>query len=232
VSTADLPDAPVGLRERQKRARRAALVDAAQLLVERDGLDAVTVEAICAEAGVSTRTFFNYFESKDDAVLGMEPLSLDPDVARTFAAGGPTGDIAHDLEVLARSFLVAPVMSRQRSAAARELARREPRLIIRHVAWLERYRTEVESLLRTRLGAPLETETEAEQVARAAADPEAGDATERYGDRDALVEMAGMTLMVLVRSAMQRWEAAGGDGDVVDHLAAAKADLRTLLGDL
>src|SRR3712207_6346148 len=102
---------PLGLRERQKRARRAALVDAAHLLVERDGLDAVTVEAICTEAGVSARTFFNYFESKDDAVLGMEPLALDPEVVETFAAGGPTGDIAADLEVLARSVLVAPVMT-------------------------------------------------------------------------------------------------------------------------
>ena len=223
MSTAYLPDAPVGLRERQKRARRAALVDAAQLLVERDGLDAVTVEAICAQAGVSTRTFFNYFESKDDAVLGMEPLSLDPEVARTFAGGGPTGDVAQDLEVLARSFLVAPVMSRQRSAAARELARREPRLIIRHVAWMERYRTQVESLLRTRLAGPL--------GAKAEPDGDARECTDRYDDQDALVEMAGMTLMVLVRSAMQRWEAAGGDGDVSEHLAAAKADLRTMVVD-
>ena len=111
---------PLGLRARQKQARRAALVDAAQLLVGRHGLDAVTVEAICAEAGVSARTFFNYFETKDDAVLGMEPLSLDTAVGEAFAEGGPTGVLATDLQALARSILVAPVMSRQRLAAADE----------------------------------------------------------------------------------------------------------------
>ncbi len=37
-----------GLRERKKRARRAALIDAAQNLVAEHGLDAVTVEMISA----------------------------------------------------------------------------------------------------------------------------------------------------------------------------------------
>jgi AcrR family transcriptional regulator len=202
---------PLGLRARQKQARRAALIDAAQLLVGRDGLDGVTVEAICAEAGVSARTFFNYFESKDDAVLGMEPLSLDTEVGEAFAGGGPTGALSTDLVALARSFLVAPVMRRQRLAAAEELARREPRLIVRHLAWMEQYRNQVGTLLRRRL---------------------AGDATARTdGEQDALVELAGMTLMILLRSAMHRWEAAGGEGDVGDHLDAARSDLRMLLAD-
>lgn len=203
---------PLGLRARQKQARRAALVDSARLLVGRRGLDGVTVEAICAEAGVSARTFFNCFETKDDAVLGMEPLSLDTEMGEAFADGGPTGILAADLQALARSFLVAPVMSRQRLAAAQDLARREPRLFVRHLAWMERYRTQVDALLRRRL---------------------AGDAeTTRPGDsQDALVELVGMTLMVLLRSAMHRWEAAGGHGDVRDHLDAVRADLRMLLAD-
>ena len=57
------------------------------------GLDAVSIDAICAKAGVSPRTFFNYFETKDDAVLGIGPWSLDPVVVDTFAAGGPTGNL-------------------------------------------------------------------------------------------------------------------------------------------
>jgi AcrR family transcriptional regulator len=210
MSTEVAPE-PVGLRERKKRARRMALIDAAHHLVERDGLDGVTVDAICAEAGVSPRTFFNYFESKDDAVLGMEPLSLDPEVGAAFAGGGPTGDLVADLEVLARSVLVAPVMTRRRMAAAAELARREPRLIARHMAWMERYRTEVDELLRRRLrGRPGTV---------APGDPE-----------DALVELAGMTLMVMVRSAMTRWEAAGAHGEVADHLDAVRTELRMLVG--
>ena len=85
-----------GLRERKKRARRAALIDAAQQLVAAHGLDAVTVEMISAEAGVSARTFFNYFETKDDAVLGAEEFSLSDDDIRTFVDGGPTGRLLSD----------------------------------------------------------------------------------------------------------------------------------------
>src|SRR5690606_14679136 len=86
-----------GLRERKKRARRAALIDAAQRLVAKNGLDAVTVELISAEAGVSPRTFFNYFESKDDAVLAAEDSGLSEPVVRTFVEGGPTGRLLSDL---------------------------------------------------------------------------------------------------------------------------------------
>ncbi len=208
---------PQGLRARQKQARRAALIDAAQLLVGRDGLDAVTVEDICAEAGVSARTFFNYFETKDDAVLGMEPLSLDTAVGEAFASGGPTGDISEDLLALARSVLVAPVMSRERMAAADELARREPRLVSRHLVWMERYRTQVDALLRRRIAEPVE-------------DAPAADTPPVDHAPDVLVELAGMTLMIVVRSAVHRWESAGAVGEAADHVDAVRADLRMLLG--
>ena len=59
----------VGLRERKKRATRAALSAAAlQLSVER-GVDAVTIDDITARVDVSPRTFFNYFSCKEEAVL-------------------------------------------------------------------------------------------------------------------------------------------------------------------
>ncbi len=45
-------------------------------LVREGGLSAATVEAITDRAGVSRRTFFNYFASKEDAVLGTTPPSV------------------------------------------------------------------------------------------------------------------------------------------------------------
>lgn len=61
-----------GLRERKKRATRAALTEAAVRLAAEHGAEKVTVEAISAAAGVSVRTFFNYFDTRDDAFVVID----------------------------------------------------------------------------------------------------------------------------------------------------------------
>lgn len=63
--------APAGLREAKKARTRAGLARAALQLVAEEGLHATTVEAIAARADVSPRTFFNYFDSKDEAVVHL-----------------------------------------------------------------------------------------------------------------------------------------------------------------
>ncbi|MFI2711720.1 TetR family transcriptional regulator [Micromonospora sp. NPDC018662] len=57
-----------GLRERKKAATRAALSWAAIRLTVARGYDAVLVEDIAQAAGVSPRTFNNYFASKAEAI--------------------------------------------------------------------------------------------------------------------------------------------------------------------
>lgn len=68
--------APASRRERKKRATREALHEAALRLTEQMGLAGVTIEAITDQADVAQRTFFNYYSSKEDAVLGYDPLRL------------------------------------------------------------------------------------------------------------------------------------------------------------
>ena len=62
---------PIGLRERKKQETREALASAALHLAVERGPDGVTVDEISAAANVSPRTFFNYFSSKDEAILAV-----------------------------------------------------------------------------------------------------------------------------------------------------------------
>lgn len=59
-----------GLRERKKQETRIALSWAAIRLTVERGFDNVRVEDIAAEAGVSLRTFRNYFSNKAEAIAG------------------------------------------------------------------------------------------------------------------------------------------------------------------
>jgi AcrR family transcriptional regulator len=64
--------APPGRRDRKKAETREALRWAALQLALEHGYEQLTVEAITEAADVSLRTFFNYFSSKDDALLGPD----------------------------------------------------------------------------------------------------------------------------------------------------------------
>ena len=65
------------LREHKKRQTRNALADAAFDIVRTQGAERLTAEAIADRAGVSRRTFFNYFPSVDAAVAQSVEQLLD-----------------------------------------------------------------------------------------------------------------------------------------------------------
>jgi len=58
-----------GLRERNKARTRDEIVDAALTLFESRGYNATTCEDIAAAAGIAVRTFFRYFDAKDDVLV-------------------------------------------------------------------------------------------------------------------------------------------------------------------
>ncbi|MFW9031587.1 TetR/AcrR family transcriptional regulator [Corynebacterium striatum] len=84
----------MSLREQKRLETRLRIEDAATSLVDKRGFSATTIEEICEHAGISRRTFFNYFDSKDSAVLGS-PSEMFSDNQRTYFLKTSTEDLLH-----------------------------------------------------------------------------------------------------------------------------------------
>jgi AcrR family transcriptional regulator len=89
----------VSLRERKRERTRQALVDAALELFERNGYEATTVAEIAATAEVGTRTFFNYFPTKEDLLFPEHDVR----VRATVAAIADRGQDETPAEILLRA---------------------------------------------------------------------------------------------------------------------------------
>lgn len=64
-----------GARDRKRRETRERIAGTALRLFLADGYDTTTLDVITAEAGISRRTFFSYFDSKDDIVMFWQEAS-------------------------------------------------------------------------------------------------------------------------------------------------------------
>lgn len=65
------------LRDRKKQRTRQALISAATRLYRAKGFDGMTVADIAREADVAPRTFFGYFQTKEDVFLGPGDIRLE-----------------------------------------------------------------------------------------------------------------------------------------------------------
>jgi AcrR family transcriptional regulator len=123
-----MPIAPLGLRERKKVRTRAALQRHALQLFTEKGYRDTTIEQIAEAAEVSPSTFFRYFATKEDIVLGdyfdarvigffrEAPAEMSPVQAMKYAMQQMTESMSPDeleLEVK-RNQLIATVPELQR----------------------------------------------------------------------------------------------------------------------
>lgn len=143
------PAPEMGLRDRKRVETRHRIAEAARSLALEQEIDHTTIEQIAARAEVSPRTFFNYFESKEDAVLGHTELDLSPEVLDEHlraVAGEPAAEAVVHL-----AFLVfGPSFGDERERTDRkELIVRFPQLMRRQVARMTTVSEAMTSAVRT-----------------------------------------------------------------------------------
>lgn len=85
-----------GLRQRKKETTRRLIERTLLEQVRERGYEAVTVEDVCAQCDISKKTFFNYFESKEAAIMGrrgnvLEGEALCEALERALSDAGASG---------------------------------------------------------------------------------------------------------------------------------------------
>ncbi|MFE9320545.1 TetR/AcrR family transcriptional regulator [Nocardia sp. NPDC052278] len=149
---------PIGLREQKKRQTELDLCLAARRLAVERGLDATTVEDIARAVGVSPRTFFNYYETKMDAVVGPVGEIGTPELREQFIAGGPSGVLMDDLTWLFVHGFESETEVREGIALVTEIIKTEPRVLAAFVASGARLQSVMTDLLSARLGSAVSPE--------------------------------------------------------------------------
>lgn len=119
--------APRGLRERKRLETLCAIEDHATRLVLEKGYDSVTIEDIVDAANISKRTFFNYVDSKEIAVLGHPVVDIPDEERKEFLAADPQ----HVTVALVDLILQTSFASRGRSDEFSALLRSRRKEIIR-----------------------------------------------------------------------------------------------------
>nr|BFD95449.1 TetR family transcriptional regulator [Kitasatospora sp. Xyl93] len=173
------------LAQRKRQLVADELTQAALDLLADGGFDAVTVDEIATAAGVSKRTFFRYFASKEDVVvqfLAALGAAMREELARRPADEAPSVALRH-----------AVWRCVEDCAGHEERARKVVRLILSTPALLARFlerqaqwRDELAAELATRLGL------------------DAG--------RELYPRLAADMALAAFHTVLQRWSAAGADG--------------------
>ena len=128
----------VGLRERKRQRTRRRLEEAAIGLALRDGLDKVTIDAISARADVSPRTFFNYFDSKEDAILGVRPPDISDETLAAHRVRYAESDLVESLIGLLIAVLGPSIDEPAFRGTRMEVVRQHPELLERMMTRMAR----------------------------------------------------------------------------------------------
>ena len=144
----------LGRRDLKKQQTRDALAAAALRLAADRGLDHITVEEISAAAAVSPRTFFNYFATKDDAVLSDSTVDA-ADINRRLAELLPKMPVLQAIQRSLMMTIAAMEADRDRWFLRMEVVGRSPSLLPRLIAAGSEAERETAAVVARHLGVPV-----------------------------------------------------------------------------
>jgi AcrR family transcriptional regulator len=187
---------PVGLRDRKRQETRSRLEHAAVDIVLRDGLEHLTVDAMSELADVSPRTFFNYFESKEDAILGLHDPEITDETVTQHLSGTAGADLIESLMGLLFSVLGSSIGDTDLHHSRMTILQQHPQLLRRHMAQMNRMLEQLTATTQTLMARD-----------------------HRFADVDAsrTAPMAQVVLMVCggsIRAAVKEWAEADGKAPI------------------
>ncbi|MCB1553615.1 MAG: TetR family transcriptional regulator [Xanthomonadales bacterium] len=115
------------VRAQKKHRNRNALIEAGNRRFHQFGYESTTIDDICADAGISRRSFFRYFPSKEALAFPQRAERLAH--FRALLRGNPTESPFATLRRIAKQFADAYTAHRESLIAQQELIQTSPALL-------------------------------------------------------------------------------------------------------
>ena len=221
MSPADL--ATGGVRERKRIATRNAIQRSVLSLALERGFDGVTVEEISHDAGVSPRTFFNYFPTKEAAVIGDVPATPTEDAIERFVHVGPQQSLLDGIRDLLLSSIDDATTAHEPDIETmrRTLLREHPYLFTLRMANMRQLEHDLVDIVERRL--VIDDPALADS---ALADGALADGAETRHSRARLVVYLAFAA---IKHAWSCWAEHGGRGSLEDRLVGTFEEMEALI---
>ncbi|SMG13429.1 TetR family transcriptional regulator [Agreia pratensis] len=211
--TSAVLDESVGLRERKRRATSRSIQFTVLELAAERGLDQVTVDEISRVANISPRTFFNYFPSKEAAMVGENPLAVQSELIESFVDDDSDRDIFDGLLELMQHMAMLGTGDRELHQLRRQVLRDYPELLVLKISGMRGFEAVLAEAIERRL------------IAHGAA----FESADAGGPLEARARLTALVAMAAMRHAYTLWADAEDEESLAEKLVESFALLRHVL---